>query len=434
MIGRLIAIACAFCLGGLFHTAAGADETEGEPAASPYRFHLRAGWPEGITYEVGKLTPGLAGAGPLSHFEDIYLTGRIGARLDLDAAAFAADSSLDDFDGGFAVRRARFYLLGNFRLGLPLAYKFEFSVEGERVLLNDFYGRLTPGRWVDSIDIGYLTPPMGLENVVSSRSLTCMEIASPVQALAPGFRSGVAVAGHWAPWRTAWKVGVFSAGQEQISGDASETSAQIVGRAAWLPWRESSAAGESLVHLGLSLSYITSGDSGIQYRARPESFIAPFTVDTGDTAGDKAFLYGVEAAWTDGPRLLSGELLQSNVFAEGGADSQVYGLYGLFSWILTGEDHPYDAATGMFERVIPDRPVKSRDGGPGAWEIGQRLSWLDLSDGGVRGGEMLTLNSGLTWHLNAELKLAVNYVFAHIGDGPQRGDVSIFQARLEIGI
>jgi phosphate-selective porin OprO/OprP len=358
----------------------------------------------------------------------------MGVRLDLDAAAFAADRSLSEFDGDFRVRRARFYLLGDFRLGIPLAYKFEFSFEGRQVFVNDFYLRWKPSRWVDSVDFGYLTPPMGLENVVSSRSLTFMEVAAPVQALAPGFRSGIAVAGHHDAWRTAWQLGFYSAGQRQISGDASDTAAQFVGRFVWLPWRESAAADSALLHLGCSVSYLLSSESTIQYRAKPESFIAPFAVDTGELNGDSATQAALEGAWSDGPLLISGEFLSSSVDASAGRQLHFYGMYGLASWLLTGEYHPYDTTTGLFTRLKPLRPFSFRARQWGALEIGERVSWLDLNDIDVRGGKMLTLTTGLTWYLNTELKFFANYIFSHITDGAEQGDVSIFQVRIEVGI
>jgi phosphate-selective porin OprO/OprP len=409
-----------------------------EPSASTVdrgRFRIHAGWPEGITYEIGAVTPELEKVGPLAYFEEVYLEGRIGARVDTDLAAFVADESLTDFDDDIQLRRARFYLLGDFRLGLPLAYKFEFSVERTDVFINDFYLRWKPSRWVDSVDFGYLTPPMGLENVVSSRALTLMEIATPVQALAPGYRSGIALAGHWDPWLIAWKGGFYSAGQEQLNGDASDTSAQVVGRVAWLPWRASADTDAPFLHIGLSASYAFSGDSQIRYRARPESFIAPFVVDTGDLPASGAFQYALEGALSRGPLLLSGELLQSYVEGEGGRNNANFGgFYFLTSWMVTGESHPYDTTTGMFTRLVPSHAFSWTQRHWGALEIAERLSWLDLTDGPVRGGEMLTLTSGITWHLNAQFRLFANYVYAHIGSGPQRGDVSLFQARIEIGI
>lgn len=436
---RLLA-ACGF-LWLLVSLPAGASEVEpgppgqtAPPPAPRSRLYLDADWPDGILYEVRKASPSLSAAGPLAYFDDVYLIGRVGLRLDLDAAFFAAAASLRDFEDDVAVRRARFYLIGNFQLGLPLAYKFEFSVEGTNVFVNDFFLRWKPKRWVDSVDLGYLTPPMGLENIVSSRSLSLMEMSAPIQALAPGYRSGISMAGHWEPWRFAWKGGFYSAGQEQISGDASSTSAQLVGRMAWRPWFEPMDPGAPFVHLGISGSYVFSGDGNIRYRARPESFIAPFVVDTGELPARAAVQYALEAAWNKGPWLLSFESLQSSVIDADDHKGHVRGAYALVSWMLTGESHPYNSALGIFERLKPRQPFSFQSKGWGAFEMAQRVSWLDLSTGRVRGGELLTLASGVTWHLNAELRLSANYVFAHVADGPQNGEANIFQMRLEIGI
>jgi phosphate-selective porin OprO/OprP len=425
--------ACLSVLLLLIATSAAAEETAAADAPrSALRLHF--GWPEGITSQFRKVSPALEGKPALSYFENVYLTGRIGGRLDVDAAGFAEQRSLRDFDGGVEARRVRFYLLGDFAVGLPLAYKFEFSVEGGQAFLNDFYVRWKPPRWVDSVDFGYLTPPMGLENVVSSRTLTFMEVAAPVQALAPGFRSGIAIAGHSDPQRLAWKWGIYSAGQEQISGDASDTSAQFVGRFTWLPWRESDAPNSPLVHLGLSASYVLTGDSDVRYRARPESFIAPFLVDTGDTPAAGALQTALEGAWSNGPLLISSEFLSSVVDAATGEKHYLYGIYGLCSWMLTGEHHPYDGRTGLFVRPEPLRPFSFSARQWGALEAGQRVSWLDLNDDAVQGGKMLTQTTSLAWYLNSELKFFVNYVFAHVTDGPESGNAHIFQMRLEIGI
>jgi phosphate-selective porin OprO/OprP len=431
----ILALATVLVLvGPPFRSVAGAEDAAGSSDKPKSQLAFDVDWPGGITYELRKVTPSLETKPALSHFGDLYLLGRIGARLDLDGAVFAVEDSLRDFDNDFRVRRARFYLTGDFSLGIPLAYKFEFSFEGTEVFLNDFFVRWKPPRWVDSVDFGYLTPPMGLENVVSSRTLTFMEVAAPVQALAPGFRSGIALAGHHDPRHIAWKLGFFSAGQEQISGDASDTSAQFVGRLAWLPWRRSPEPDAALFHLGLSTSLVLTGNSTIRYRARPESFIAPFVVDTGDTPADNALQFALEGAWSSGPLLVSSEMLSSSVEASNGEQYRFYGMYGLVSWMLTGEHHPYDGRTGLFTRPAPHRPFSFRARQWGAFEVGQRASWLDLNDDAVRGGKMLTLTSSLTWYLNQELKFFANYVFAHVTDGPERGDANIFQIRIEVGI
>lgn len=416
---------------------ASAEELEAPPAppASPYTFHLEAGWPRGINYEIGYRTA--ADVDPEAPFTlgEVRLRGRVGLRLDVDGAAFVAADSLPPFDDGVEVRRARFYLAGDSRLGVPLQYRFEFSVQGSSVFLNDFYVRWRPPCVADRIDIGYLQPPMGLESVESSRSLTFMEMAAPEQALAPGYRSGITVGGHSPPWRTAWALGVYSAGQEQITGDASETVLQTVGRVAARPWLEAgTGVGDRFVHLGLSGSFVLTGRNRIRYRARPESFIAPFVVDTGDIDADRAFQYGLEGAWVSGPWTVQSELLHSTVSSSDWSPTDFLGAYGLMSWVLTGEQRPYDPAIGIFERIVPRQPFDLFGPGWGAVEIGQRISWIELSAGNVRGGDMLSLTSGVTWHLGSELKLAFNYVFAQVTENPEPGNAHIFQTRIEIGI
>ena len=64
----------------LWLSVAQADDAPSEAPPSRYRFHLHAGWPEGITYEMGTNTPELHGVGPLTYFEEVYLEGRIDNR------------------------------------------------------------------------------------------------------------------------------------------------------------------------------------------------------------------------------------------------------------------------------------------------------------------------------------------------------------------
>jgi phosphate-selective porin OprO/OprP len=414
--------------------AAAESEAAPTPGLSRRTFRVDAGWPEGITYEFAYRRSEHVDEDARFTLDEVHLEGRVGLRLDIDAAGFVGDSSLPPFDGGIEVRRARFYLLGDFRLGLPLAYKVEFSIEGSSVFLRDFYLRWKPRRFADRVDIGYMTPPMGLENLESSRSLTFMEVASPTQALVPGYRSGIAIGGHSLSWRTAWAGGLYSAGQEQISGDASETLLHVVGRVAGRPWLEPRPDADTFLHLGVSTSFVFSGRNRIRYRARPESFIAPFVVDTGEFAADRAFQFGLEGAWVDGPLSLQTEMLHSSVATSDWNVTKFVGAYGMVSWVLTGEQRPYAPETGLFERLRPRHDFALFGPGWGALELGQRISWLELSNGDVRGGDMLSLTSGLTWHLGAELKLALNYVFAQVTHNPEPGNAHIFQARIEVGI
>ncbi len=59
------------------------------------------------------------------------------------------------------------------------------------------------------------------------------------------------------------------------------------------------------------------------------------------------------------------------------------------------------------------RPFRSKWG---AWEVAARLSYLDLNDGPIRGGEELNFTVGLNWYLRSNLRVMVNYVRANLKD------------------
>ena len=160
------------------------------------RLSLDLGWPEGLTFELGRHQDIHDDSAGLRRFEEVVLSGRIVFRLDLDAAGFVAPRSLGDFQDGVIVRRARLHTTGQLLLGLTTDYDFELSVEGERFFLNEFYLAWNPNRFgVATITLGHTTPPMGLENLESSRTMAFMEMGSPGLALAPGYRTGLLLNG-----------------------------------------------------------------------------------------------------------------------------------------------------------------------------------------------------------------------------------------------
>lgn len=394
------------------------------------RLRLGVGWPEGIAYRVARrswMADELFDV-PRS-LDDAALVGRVGARLDVDATGFVASQSLGDFENQVQVRRARFYTEGHFQFGVRTDYHFQFAVEGGDVFLQEANLEWHPDRWgIADVTLGHTTPPMGLDNIESSRAIPFMEMGSPLLAMAPGYRTGVLLSGAHERWRLAWSAGLFSAGQTQATGDASKAAVQPIGRAAW----HSTAPGApSLVHLGLSASFLFSGQDNIQYRSRPESFAAPYVVDTGRIDASTSIQYGLEAAWRQGSRLVQAELLQSFVRGAGGDDSDFWGGYAFASWILTGERRPYDAASGTFGRLTPRRDFRLSGPGWGAVAVSQRVSYLDLSSGQVRGGEMLSATSGVSWYWNAHVRVMFNYVFADVTDGPDEGAVNVFESRFE---
>jgi len=95
-------------------------------------------------------------------------------------------------------------------------------------------------------------------------------------------------------------------------------------------------------------------------------------------------------------------------------------------WTLTGESRKYIPETGSYSAIIPDRPFSLAEGGWGAWELGARLSYIDLNGNftaglplagqpsAVAGGKQTSFTLGLNWYVNSNMRFMLNYVHADI--------------------
>jgi phosphate-selective porin len=112
-----------------------------------------------------------------------------------------------------------------------------------------------------------------------------------------------------------------------------------------------------------------------------------------------------------------------------------FGVYGQASYILTGEQHPYEAKNGVFGAPIPAHPFSFRTfRGLGAWEVAARLSHLDLNDGYIQGGRETNVTLGVNWYLNENVRMALNYVHGEIGRDTYEGAMDAVQWRMQLDL
>lgn len=400
-------IACAICA----PASVSADEAAAPGAG------LGLGWDEGLVYELGA-PESWAGPGLSAH-------GRIGGTLYLDGGHVGGDLPGEGWDA--VVRRARVYTRGRFHgMVTRPEYKIELAIEDDRLLINDFYVRWRPQRVADTLTIGFLDPPFGLQTLISSGGRSLMEVAAPAAAFAPGFRLGVEAAGTHRDPDLSWFVSLATIGQRQETGDASETPIRGGARLVWRPI----GIEHDVWHLGLGVTSTGGGD--VRHRARPETFLTPYLVDTGDVDGSSTVVGG-ELAWLRGPFALQAEGYYAHLAPSGSRGSLALGgAYLQATWILTGERRRYDEARAIVLRVDPAVPFHPRRGGRGAFEVAGRVAWVDLSDGPLRGGRMLTLALGATWTWNRWVRLQAGYVFAEVRDRPEASFAHVLQARFEL--
>ena len=143
-----------------------------------------------------------------------------------------------------------------------------------------------------------------------------------------------------------------------------------------------------------------------------------------------------EVALVYGPFSLQGEYFYATL--DNDEDFDFSGFYAFASYFLTGESRKYSASKGYFGRVKPKENFHQTKGGWGAWEVGVRYSYLDLKDGGIKGGEESNVTLGLNWYLNPNVRWMFNYIYVDVDDRDSggraidNGNANIFQTRLQI--
>jgi len=383
---------------------------------------------------------------------------KLGGRIMNDWAFFDADDDLEDalgeFDDGTEFRRARLYVSGTIYDNIEFKAQYDFA--GGDTDLKDMYLGIK-GLPIGDIRVGHFKEPFSLEEVTSSKYISLMERALPIEAFAPSRNAGVMLHNHVLEDRVTWAAGVFRDSASDEYGDETGDEYNVTGRITALPWYEEE--GRRMLHIGAAVSarneyknHLKSGDLEVdqevaRFRARSESHLASYRlVDTAMQQMDEMLLVGTEAALVFGPFSLQGEYIFANVdgdedsdrdFDGDGAPDYGYfdstdfqGFYLYASYFLTGEHRAYKPTTAAFSRVKPKHNFLE-DGGPGAWELVARYSHLDLDDGDVNGGKQDDITLGVNWYLNPNVRVMLNYVYAD-AEEKYDGELHTFQTRFQI--
>jgi len=434
------------------------------PAPKEKAYHWKffwAGW-NGLDFDfsretlLGRVLPGMtdveqnlapqalfghnpATNAPRLHLEEMKMSGNIGGRLDLDAAAYLTSKDFQGFDDGVEVRRARLYARGDCILVMPVSYELQIGYVPHTLSLQDSYLAFDNLSWLGELKVGEYQPPMSLEAVTSSRDSTFMELAAPIQALAPGSDAGLQIGHPFLDQRMTWKFGLFAPGVGEDVGDASRDFGRAIMRVTGLPlyhFDPDHPDATRLLHLGLSANILFSADSVVHYQSRPESYLAPYVVNTGDIPADGALVVGGEVAWVNGPLCLEGEYLHSFVNQTPGTNDaptlNFDGFYVSAGWFLTGETRPYDRQKACFGRIIPRHNFNWGRDGWGAWEIAARYSFVNLNSENINGGRLSMLMTSLNWYLQPHLKMRFEYGFGSVSSYYPEGRLNLFQTRLEV--
>lgn len=338
-----------------------------------------------------------------------------------------------DLSSGTNFRRARLGIEGTYASVWNYALTAEYGGSGtESTQLQQAYIEYAgwkPFGLTNAVRfrIGAFAPPTGLEDATSNTDALFLERAASadlVRGIAGGDgRSGVGVLANG---DRVFVGAVLTGGLVGGTGDFDE-QAGFVGRVAALVLRDQDYG----VHIGANINAVLEpGDrvlgpgigGTIRLRERPELRVdGTRLVDTGALNAEDATAYGAELGAQYKNFYLAGEYNWIDVSRVAPAtDVSFDGWYVQGSWILTGEQRKWSAATGGFGGVKPAKPFDIKTGDWGAWEFTGRYSDLNLNDNagrvglatpanGVRGGEQTISTVGLNWYPNNVVRFILQY-------------------------
>ena len=343
--------------------------------------------------------------GDLSLFEGGEIRGlRVGAvgTINFDKPwVYTVFGATHAFDRGYEVGRTDDFTWFDYRLDIPLFEKINLSV-------------------------GKQKEPISMERIMSMIQLPMQERTSGSDALLPSRNFGVVFSSTWLNERGTWAGGVFNNFID--SGESiGSTATQWIGRATWLPFLTQDES--HLVHLGVGLRQ-TNAKNGLQYLTEPEINKAPVFVDTGLFEARDALQYNLEASWRYGPYWVHAEYTGTNVDSVNNGDLSFSGYHIAASWIISGEMRRYNKKAGILGPIPVAKTVYQ--GGWGAWEVAARYSSVDLTDGGIDGGEMDILSLGANWWLTPFFNLNLNYRFIENNRDGLDGESSGFIGRVTL--
>jgi phosphate-selective porin OprO/OprP len=393
---------------------------------------------------------------------DNSFSAKLGGWIAYDLAFFDQDKSLinaiGDEQDGTGFRSARLKITGNWYENVQYAVEYEFAGENgtDTPAFFDTYVQFNNipfiGGTTGSLRAGHYREPFSLEELTSQPARMFLErsLASVYYpSRNPGVQWSQALLGESKLERLAYQIGVFKSADNWPSATDSDEDQgyNITARITGTPWMQYN--GQRLLHLGAGYSHRNPDGAILGWNVRPETRLSPFryvNADAGagvpppapfrlrDARADNVGLYNAEAALLFGPLLVQGEYTRADVATTFDGDRTFDGYYVQAGYVLTGDNRVYNFAQGRFDRPKPKNNMAwgKAQGGWGAWEVAARYSHVDLSDGGVFGGEQSSVTAGINWFLNPMTKVTLNYVWNDVEHDLYDGNFDYLQLRLHL--
>jgi len=369
-----------------------------------------------------------------NEYEGPYFTVRFGGGVLFEGAAYTQDEESEqqfDLESEWKVRDARFLLKGRFpqfeKRAVTWSSGIMYNGPTDEFLLRETGVMVEVPELRGHIFVGRTKEGFSLNKVMTGYAGWTMERATISDATIPILADGIKWLGFLPEKRILWNLGVY---KDTLSEDEtfSTYDTQAVGRLMWIPIAEEET--KTILHLGVSARYGKPDEGELRLRSRPEAFPAPYFVDTGTFECDTTEMLAVEAYYRPGPLLIGTEYFTQRADAKQAGDPVSHGGDVVVTWLVTGETRTYNTRGGFFNAVSPARTVF--EGGPGAWELVARLSYIDLDDGPIQGGKFWRFTPMVNWHLSDHMRLELAYGYGKLDRFDLRGSTQFFQTRIQM--
>ncbi len=353
---------------------------------------------------------------------------RLGGRIYGDCVMFptqdaASEAAYGDLDNYFEFRQIRLFAAGH-GFGV-FDYKLQLDFEPEAaptVSIKDLYMGMHDIPLLGYARFGHFKEPFSLEEETSSRFITFMERALPIEAFAPSRNVGMAAYNSTESESFTWAYGVFFNDIDERRNErvSDNQGVNLTARGTWNPVY--TADGRGVLHLGMGYHFRDLADDTIELTVG-EVHEGGHFLSTGELHARNLQVLNAELACVYGPLSLQSELFWAGVDGlEGLPNYDYYGAYVYASWFLTGENRVYDRHHAIFTRVTPYtnffvvRTPSGPQAGWGAWELACRWSYVELGEGVVEEhdlrGKLNDLTLGVNWYWNPNMRVMANWIHA----------------------
>ncbi len=203
-----------------------------------------------------------------------------------------------------------------------------------------------------------------------------------------------------------------------INGKGNNTfTARVTGLNKWVN------NGKLFIHSGIGFRYVQAKEGTVRLKGKNQSNISTNYVDTKDFAANHQMNLGFEQLWSLENFSVLFEYTHNWTKTPTGQE-QFKGYYVTGSYIISGEQRPYDMKAAYARRVKPD-------GKAGAFEIVSRFGRVNLNSRNVSGGINTIYSFGLNWWATQHWKSGLFYTISNLDKNDYIGVTNTFQWRVQ---